>query len=680
MNTRTSTVAFLVTAIVSAAVHEPRAASQARQDVLSANIDPTASPRQDFFQYANGQWLQRNPIPADQARWGISNLVSQDIYAQLRRISEDAAAKKAPRGSPEQLIGDVWATGMDAASINAQGLTPLQPDFARIEQIRAADDLMAVVATLHKRNMLADNYFVRQRVLFDDGVEYDQHDSTRRTYSMAPGGLSMGRLVYAASDPRSATLRDAFREYVFKTLVRVHRDQDRAKAGADAVYEIEARLAAATAQGGDSSRIGLNEFRRLAPRIDWDAYFRRLGVSGLESVTVRQPQFFQALDSAVHETAVENWKDYLRFWLIKTHAPFLDDATFGEFFAFKSAFTGQREPQPRWWRVVWQARNWLGLPLGALFDAQYWSKSSLARHEAVAESLRRVFRERIEQAEWLSASTKSNALLKLARLKISIGPPKTTVDVGSMDLRRDSYVLNMIRSAEWFHAVETRRLNTPVDPNEPDLHPSAGGGDAEYVYSRNEVRLPSPTIVPGLRDDQLDDAFVYGSTRLGHEIAHALDSDGRLYDAGGNKINWWASEDAAAFDARAQALIDQYSAVMPLEGLRIDGRRSLRENLADLVGVRLALDAFTRTEQFKRHERIDGFTPLQRFFLAYAYSHMSHERREALATRLRSGSAYAPNRERVNEVVVNIAEFYEAFEVKPGDRMYRPPEMRVRLW
>jgi putative endopeptidase len=403
-------------------------------------------------------------------------------------------------------------------------------------------------------------------------------------------------------------------------------------------------------------------------------------VGSIDSITVNQPQFFEALNSLLGETSLDDWKDYLRFWLVKTHAPFLDDATFGEFFAFKSAFTGQQQPPPRWWRVVWQARNWLGLPLGSLFDEQYWPRSSLARHQALGESLRQAFIERVEGSNWLSASTRDNAIRKLTRLKLTIGPVQQSVDFGTMDLRRDSYVMNMIRSAEWFHEVDLRRLHTPVDQDATEMHPTAGGGDAEYVDSRNEVRLTRPTTVPGWRDDELDDAFVYGSTRLGHEIAHALDSDGRRYDADGNRVDWWRAEDAAAFERRAQALIDQYSSITPLEGLPIDGRRSLRENLADLVGLRLALDAFQKTDQFKRNERVGGVAPLQRFFLAYAYSHMGHERREALATRLRNRAAYAPNRERVNEVVRNVPEFYGAFDVKPGQRMYRPEHMRAHIW
>lgn len=236
----------------------------------------------------------------------------------------------------------------------------------------------------------------------------------------------------------------------------------------------------------------------------------------------------------------------------------------------------------------------------------------------------------------------------------------------------------MIRAAEWFHDREIERLNRPVDDNEPDLHPGIGG-DAYYDDSNNEVHVPSPVRASGVRDEDLDDAFVYGSTTLGHEIAHAFDSEGRHYDADGNKVDWWTAADAEAFNERAQVLIDQYSEFMALEGLRIDGRRTLRENMADLMGVRVALDAFKRTPQFRTNARVGGFTPLQRFLLAFAYSHMGHERRESLTARLKGG-AYAPNRERVNGVLMNLPEFHEAFGVKSGDRMYRPESARARIW
>lgn len=669
--------ALSVTGVIVFVITATPSAPQPIQDFLSGNIDLAVSPRVDFFHYAGGEWLKRNPIPNDQSTWGIGNVFSSELYARLRTISEEAAAKTGAPGSAEQLIGDVWATGMDAAAINSQRLAPLRPDLDRISGIRALQDFVDVVATLHRRNMATDNYFLRQRVLFDDGVEPDELDSRRRIYYLSQAGLTMGRPAYTAKDPPRVKIQAAFREYLFRTFLRIGADADRARTGADAVYDLETRLAAAFEQGNVSRRLRLADLKQLAPTIGWDRYFQQIGATGLDLVEVRQPGFFRALDGLLQTTPLEVLKDYLRFWLIKVNAPFLDDETYGEFFAYKGAVTGRLEPEPRWRRVVWQEKNWLGLPLARLYGEADLPPETTSRHRAVAESIRKAFRDRIANLEWMSDGTKSSARLKLDRLRITIGYPDSGVDFSTMQLRRDSYVLNMIRSAEWFHAREIERLNA-VANNEVDLHPNIGGG-AEYVPGRNEVRIPNPVNVPGIRDRDLDDAVVYGATWFGHEIAHALDSLGRHYGADGNKIDWWTAADAAAFEERAQVLVDQYSAFVPIAGLPVDGRTTLSENMADVVGLRIALDAFKQTDQFKRNERIGTFTPLQRFFLAFAYARTFHERPETVANRLRGG-AYAPHRERVNGPLMNIPEFYEAFDVRPGDPMYRPERARVRVW
>jgi putative endopeptidase len=297
----------------------------------------------------------------------------------------------------------------------------------------------------------------------------------------------------------------------------------------------------------------------------------------------------------------------------------------------------------------------------------------VSRYEAVGESIRQAFRNRIGRLDWMSDRTKRQALLKLSHLRVTIGYPEQGMDFSTMPLERDSYVLNMIRSAEWFHSQEIKALTPVGGAAIPELHPDIAG-DAEYDNHANQVRLQSPAVVPGLRDQELDDAFVYGSTVLGHEIAHAFDSNGRHYDADGNRVDWWTPQDAAAFDNRAAALIDEYSQFMTRDGLHLNGKSSLPENMADLVGLRVKLDAFKKTTQFTRNERVGGFTPLQRFFLAYAYSHSGQARRE------NPDNDHAPGRHRINGVLMNIPEFYEAFGVRPGDPMYRPERARVKIW
>jgi putative endopeptidase len=673
------TFALLVALILWAATIEPpSAAQQPKEDFLAADIDTTVSPGEDFFQYANGKWLKRNPIPENRGKWGIWDLASEDIAARLQRISEEAAAKKAPRGSIEQLIGDFWFTGMDSATVNQQGLAPVQPDLDRIARIRSIRDLIDVVAVFHNREQSMGNPWYR--VLFFGHLEQDEKNSDRWIYSLLQSGISMDSPeYYSAGDPRTVKVRDAFREYLFKTFLRLQRESGKARASADAVYDLEAQLAKAFDRDYGYEKIGLDELSRLAPAIDWNRYLRSIGIAKTDSVNMRSRRFYVALDSLLRTTPIENWKDYLRFWIIRLNAPYLDDAALGDFRAYDSAYTGAAGSAPRWRMLVQQEKRWLGQPLARLFEKEYFPANEKARYQTVAESIRDAFRDRIAHLDWMSDSTKQDALLKLARLKITIGFPEKWIDFSTMPLRRDSYALNEIRASKWFHALEINKLNAPVDRTEVDPRPDLS--DAEYDNSNNEMRLRPGAVlaVAGLRDDELDDAFVYGSTSLGHEISHAFDSEGRHYDAAGNKVDWWTAKDSAAFLERAQVLIDEFNEFMPLDGLHVNGRKSLPENMADLVGVRIALDAFKRTEQFKKNERVGGFTPLQRFFLAYAYGFMSQEKSEPLAARLRGG-AYAPDRERVNGVLMNIPEFYEAFNVKPGDRMYRSESARVKIW
>jgi putative endopeptidase len=646
-------------------------------DLLLANIDPSVSPRDDFFQYANGTWLKQHPIPDDQTRWGVWNVVSDTLYSQLRRLSEEAAAKPARPGSAEQLIGDFWASGMDVARVNREGLSPLQPDLDRIDRVRSFEDVMDVISILHRRNVLIDSAHAQRSVLFDGHIEQDESDSRRRIYTLSQGGISLGSggAAYSATNPERAKAQNALREYLFKTFTRLQGTSTRAGASVDAVYNLEAQLAKGFGPAS-SQTVPLAELSRLAPAIDWKRYFSRLGVQDIAFVNVRHPQFFQALDSLARATPLESWKEYLRFWLIKQNAPFLDDAAYGDFFAFDTPF--QPQPRPRWRRVVWQEKNWLGLPLAHLFEDESLPETTKARYRAVGESMRDAFKYRIEHLDWMSDSTKQQALLKLARLRISVGLPQNPTDFSTMPLRRDAYVLNIIRAAEWFHDQEIKRLTEAVDLGTLDLHPGIGG-DAYYDDSNNEVSLPQPARAPGVPDKDLDDAFAYGAAALGHEIAHAFDSGGRRYDADGNKVDWWTERDFAAFQERAKVLVDQYSAFTPVEGLHLNGQSSLRENMADLVGLRVSLDAFKKTKQFQRNERVGGFTPLQRFLLAYAYGHMGQQRKQSLAATL-NNAGYAPDRERVNGVLMNIDEFYEAFEVKPGDRMYRPESARAKIW
>jgi len=653
--------------------------SQASQDFLAANVDSTVSPRDDFFHYANGGWFKRHPLPDDAGRWGTWNVVLQDIDARLQQINENAARSVWPKGSPEQLIGDFWFTGMDSVSINRQGLAPLRPDLDAIDRIRSVDDVVEFVAVLHRRDQFL--FSSSARVAFFGHVERDEKNRDRRILSLRQSGITMlSPADYSSGDTRRVKQQQALRECLFNTFRRLQDDSGKARARADGVYGFEAEIARAFENTNDYRVVDVAELARLAPSIQWRRYFQRIGAGEVDSVDIRNPHYFQSLDSLLHSVPVDTWKDYLRFWLIKVNSSFLDDSTFRLFWDYNRAFSGALRPRPRWQRVLAQERN-VGLTqlLATLFEKNYALTNAKTREYAIAESMRAAFRDRIARLDWMSESTKSSAFAKLASLKITIGVPETSIDYRTMPLRRDAYVYNVIRASTWFHDRDMRMLHQRVDRGSSDQRPIFS--DASYDDASNEIRFgpASLIIAPGVRSDDVDDAVAYGASPMGHEISHAFDSEGRHYDARGNKVDWWTASDDSAFRRRAQVIIDEYSEFMPIEGVHVNGQRSLRENMADFVGLRVALDAFKKTEQYRRNEKIGGFTPLQRFFLAYAYSNGAVERPESLANRLRIAE-YAPDRERVNGVLVNIPEFYEAFGVKPGDRMYRPDSARVKIW
>lgn len=669
--------------ILSTAIGGRELAAQSTHDFLTANIDSTVSPTEDFFQYANGTWFKLHPMPGGEFRWGIGNLVGEEISSRLRRISEDAAAKKAPNGSLEQLIGDFWFTGMDSATINRQGLAPLKPDFDRIDAIRNIRDLIDVVAVFHTRDQFIGGF--ARRVLFYGRVEQDEKNSDRWIYSLWQSGITMDPASYTSNDPRSVKAREAFRGYLLRTFLRLQGDSAVARRSTGEVYGLEAQLAKGFDPGYGYQAYGyhklaLGELRGLAPAIDWNRYMKRVGITKIDSVNVRNPRFYQLLDSLLETRPLESWKNYLRFWLVKVNSTFLDDDARLAYFDYDRVSTGLSQPPPRWQRVLRQeATFYLGQPLQRLYDEKYFPKSVKARYQALAESLRQAFRKRIENLDWMSDSTKRSALRKLARLKITIAV-EHPIDFSTMPLRRDSYVLNAIRGAEWYHDQDVKKLNQRVDRSASD--PRAGVSEGTYVTTNNEVEFFGPgakVIVPGLPDKAVDDAVLYGASFLAHEISHAFDSEGRHYDASGNRVDWWTPADEAAFRQRAQVLIEEYNAFTPVEGLHLNGQTSLAENMADLVGLRVALDAFKQTEQFRKNELVDGFTPLQRFFLAYAYGRMAQETPESLAAMFKN-SAYAPEHDRVNGVLMNIPEFYDAFGVRPGDRMFRPENARVKIW
>jgi putative endopeptidase len=649
-------------------------------DFLAQGLDTTVSPATDFFQYANGGWIKNNPIPAEESSWGIGELVQQDLYKRLRTISEQAATTQSPSGTPSQQIGDLWTSGMDSAAIEKAGLTPLQTDLQNIEHINTIPDLLAVAASFHKKGI---------DVIFSDGVGQDDKNSELMAYQLAQGGLGLPeRDYYFNTDEKTVQVRKAYQHYLLVTFRQLGLDSLKAQDRANTVFQLETRLAKASRKLVDLrdpiknyNQMKLADVQKLSPGIDWTLWLKNSGINHVDSMIVRQPEFYTALNTELSKTPIGDWKSYLQFHLVKSAAPFLDSLTFANRFAYTQTLNGASKPRPRWKRVLDAEERAMGEALGQLFVKEYFPEKAKKRYNDLVEAIRDAYKDRITKLTWMSDSTKQKALNKLTHITKKVGYPDKWKDFSAMKIDRGPWVLNMQRATEWWTNYTNSKLGKPVDRTEWDMSPQTY--NAYYNPSNNEIVLPAGMFsVPGMKDEDLDDAFVYGyaaASTIGHEITHGFDDQGRQYDEKGNLHDWWQPVDEKQFKGKTSFIIRQFSEFNPVDTLHVNGEATQGENIADLGGILLGLDAFKKTDTYKNGIKIGGLTPLQRYFLGYAYSWMYQERKEVLATQLMT-DVHAPAKERVNGPVVNVPEFYEAFNVKPGDKMYRPDSLRVAIW
>ncbi len=654
--------------------------SDTQTDFLAKDVDTSVNPATDFFAYANGGWIKNNPIPASESGWGVGQLVQEDIYERLKTINEKAVKESAAEGTINQKIGDFWQSGMDSADADKQGLQPLQADLATIQQITNPDQLMAVVASMHKKGM---------NVCFFDGVFQDDKNSEAYAYQVGQGGLGMpDRDYYFNTDEKSVGVQKAYRHYLYQTFRQLGNDSLQATGNTDKVYQLETRLAKASRKIADLrdpyknyNKMDVAGLNKMSPTIVWPAYLQKLGITKLDSAIVGQPEFMTALSNEMKNTPIADWQNYLRFNLVRRNAAFLDRQTFMNSFVYTQAVRGTKEPRVRWKRVLDAEEGAIGEALGQLFVKEYFNEKAKERYSTMVEAIRDAYKERIAKLSWMSDSTKQKALDKLNKITKKVGYPDKWKDFSALKINKGPFVLNIQRAREWWFNYSISKLGKPVDRTEWTMTPQTY--NAYYNPSNNEIVLPAGIFaVPGMKDADLDDAFVYGyagASTIGHEITHGFDDQGRQYDAAGNLKNWWKDSDAKQFGDRAKKIISQFNEFMPVDTLHVNGDATQGENIADLGGLLLGIDAFKKTEQYKKGEKINGFTPMQRYFMGYAYGWLYETRKESLASQLKT-DVHAPAKERVNGPMANIPEFYEAFGVKKGDKMFREDSLRVSIW
>jgi putative endopeptidase len=650
-------------------------------DALVSHIDSTVKPGDDFFQYANGKWFKDNPIPGSEQSNGIWQLIQDTINAQVRLVCErSAAAKDAANGSNKQKIGDFFFTGMDSVTLNKKGISDLKDDLAMIDAIKDINGVVKAASYIHT---------VSASPLFGFYVGQDDKISSKIAVFVAQGGLSLpDRNYYFDTDKRAVTIREKFITHLENMFGMIGYSSDKTKAVAEKMMKLETSIAKTSRKREDTrdpwanyNKMTFKQLVESTPNIDWKIFMDGVGLHNVDTVIVGQPEFLKALNGYLKTFAIDDWKAYLKYHMVRGLARYMDDKTYMEAFNFYSAtLRGVKEPKPRWKRVVEETDGSLGELIGQVYVDEYLPKGTKEKLVEIGNAIKTVFAERIKALDWMSQTTKDKALKKLDAVIMKVGYPDKWKDLSAMQIDRTSFVKNVMAANKWETNFMISKYGKPVDRTLWDMEPQTY--NAYYNPSNNEIVIPGCNIiVPGYEGKMADDAILYaiiGGT-FGHEMTHGFDDQGCKYNAQGNLQNWWTAEDSAKFFTRTKKIVKQFNQYIAVDSLHINGELTQGENIADLGGVIMAYVAFQKTEQYKKNILIAGFTPAQRFFLGYALAWMVNQRPETIATQVKSNE-HAPAKFRVNGPLSDMPEFYEAFNVKQGDAMWLPDSLRVRIW
>jgi putative endopeptidase len=658
-----------------------------------AHMDLAVNPCVDFANFAAGAWYRTTQIPADKSSWGSFNQLEERNAYLIRHVLEDAAASPGAAGSLPQQVGDFYATAMDTAAIEAAGEKPLGPDLARIGAIGSVDDLIKVVAVLHHR-LVAPPYNpsgafgAPSTPLFNRSVQPDQKQGDTYILYLSQGGLGLPTRDYYL-DPHFEAVRTAYLEHIAKILTFDGEPDEAARQDAATAFALEQALAEASRTPvqlrdpiANYHKMTIDALAAACPGFPARTYFAAMEypASGGD-VVVRQPEFFAALGRLLQEKPLAEWKVYLRWRVLSDAAPYLSSAYETESFRFNSTvLNGVPAMEPRWQRVERVLNAQIGQAVGRLYVDRYFPPAVQARLAVMVANIEAAVKEHLEQADWMSEPTRAKALAKFARFRALIGFPPKWRDYTALVVRRDSFFENLNRAGRFEVRRQLGLIGQKVDRDEFGLSPQIV--NAYFQSNANQIVFLAGILQPPFFDPTLDDAVNYGAigTVIGHEITHGFDDRGRLYDADGNLADWWTPADAAQFKARAQKVVDEYGHFEALPGLAVNGQLTLSENIADLGGVAVAYDALERSLAGKPPPpKIDGFTPEQRFFIAFAQLWRTKFRDDALRRQVMSNE-HSPGQFRAVGPLVNLPQFYAAFGIEPGDPMWRAPEVRAKVW
>ena len=650
-------------------------------DALAMHIDSNVKPGDDFFLYANGKWFHQNLIPASEQSNRIWQLIQDTINAQILKVCKSAMAiKDANKGSNKQKIGDFFYTGMDSAMLNRNGISDLKGELDLINSIKDINGVVKSASYIHT---------IAGSPLFGFYVGQDDKISSKIAVFIYQGGLSLpDRNFYFDMDSRAISIRQKFVSHLENVFSILGYDTDKARKASTGLMNLETAIAKTSRKREDTRDPWLNyhklaykQLTALTPGINWKIYMDGMGLQNVDSAIVGQPEFLKSLDGYLRSFSIDDWKNYLKYNLIRSLSGYMDDKTYNEFFTFYSGtLRGIKEPKPRWKRVVEQTDRSLGELIGQVYVEEYLPKGTKEKLVEIGNNIRTIFAERIKALDWMSSTTKEKALNKLSTVIMKVGYPDKWKDLSTMHIDRASFVKNVLNANKWRVNYMISKYGKPVDRTEWGMEPQTY--NAYYNPSNNEICIPGCNIiVPGYEGKMADDALLYsiiGAT-FGHEITHGFDDQGSKYNSIGNLQNWWTTEDSIKFYTKTKMIVRQFNNYIAVDSLHINGELTQGENIADLGGIIMAYEAFKKTDQFKNNVIIAGLNPSQRFFLGYALAWMVNERPETIASQVKSNE-HSPAKFRVNGPLSDMPEFYHAFGVKKGDKLWVHDSMRVKIW
>ena len=650
--------------------------NEIKKGVDRANLDPATAPQDDFYQFACGGWMKAHPLKPEFARFGTFDELRENNRKQLRDLITGLDSKNEPNGSIAQKIGDLYALGLDSIKLNIDGAQPIMGDVVAINQTPKADliDLMA--------SMIGVSAF------FVTGIEADMADSNVNAMSWSQGGLGLGDRDFYLEDTENARhIREAYRSYLKTIASLVGYSEEAQNRLADNVMEIETRLAQAAMTREDMRNpaaiynpMPMERIARDYPNVDLRRYFSRQGIDDIDTVIVCQPSSLAAVDRIMAESTEQALHDYFTAGYISTAADYLSDDFINARFLLSKAVSGVEEPLPRWKRALSVPNALLGEAVGELYVAKYFPESSKAKMLELVGNLKTALGQHIEGLTWMSDTTKSRALEKLESFSVKIGYPDKWRDYTklSIDPRR-SYWDNIKAALKHEMDYNLADWKKPVDRSRWYMPPQTV--NAYYNPSTNEICFPAGILQAPYFDPQADDASNYGAIGvvIGHEMTHGFDDQGSRFDKNGNLADWWTEADREAFTRLTDGLVRQFDKIIVLGDTHANGRFTLGENIADQGGLRVAYTAYHNLPGDRNDETIDGFTPDQRFYLAYANVWAGNIRDEEILLRTKT-DPHPLGKWRVNGTLRNIDPFFTAFNIKPGDKMYLAPEERIVIW